>query len=284
MNPAELQRTSRLLRETGKELYGLDLTGYHQLYIERRLNYFAVRYGLNNGSSLVDLLVNQPGIIQELQKELNIGYTTLFRDPTFFLKFTELIRRQIEQNGHARIWHAGCSKGHEVFSLLMLLEEKGLADQCKIYATDINVKHLNHAERGVITTIELQDSVRRYLASGGNQHPGNYFKTTGNNAILQHNFLRKIRFGIHDLGKDLPFHQFDFILCRNVFIYYQPYYQKKLLKCITKSLQPGGYIGLSPSENIEEMTREFDLDCFDRHLNIYKSVVTCKNETEIRNK
>ena len=37
-----------------------------------------------------------------------------------------------------RIWHAGCSTGEEVYSMAILLEEEGLYDRSRIYATDIN--------------------------------------------------------------------------------------------------------------------------------------------------
>ena len=47
-----------------------------------------------------------------------------------------------------RIWHAGCSTGEEVYSLAILLEEEGLYERCRIYATDINEAVLRTAQRG----------------------------------------------------------------------------------------------------------------------------------------
>lgn len=270
ISPSELQRTGSIFREAGKVLYDLDFDGYRQLYLERRLNHIALRHGITKGSAMVDLLVNQPGLVDELRKELNIGYTTFFRDPGFFLRATEIIRRKLENQKTVHIWHAGCSKGHEVYSLIMLLQEQGLVERCRIYATDINPSHLQEAERGVISIDDLQAGIKPYLTSGGTDHIGNHFTVTGDTAIFRHDLLSRIKFGRHDLGKDAPFQQFDFISCRNVFIYYQPFYQKKLLKCITSSLLEDGFLGLSSSEKIEDSLSAFNLSCYDHHLNIYK--------------
>lgn len=277
ISPTDLQRTSSIFREAGKVLYDVNLDGYHQLYLERRLNHLALRHGITKGSAMVDLLVNQPGLVDELKKELHIGYTTFFRDPAFFLRATELIRRKLDQQNTVHIWHAGCSRGHEVYSLIMLLKEQELLDRCIIYATDINPKHLAEAERGIVSTDDILTAVKPYLTSGGNHHIGHHFTISGSKAIFRHELLRKIKFGRHDLGKDLPFQQFDFISCRNVFIYYQSFYQKKLLQCITASLKEEGYLGLSPAEKLEDCEAAFNLNCFDYHLNIYKKNGDCKN-------
>nr|HNI27149.1 CheR family methyltransferase [Leptospiraceae bacterium] len=109
---------------------------------------------------------------------------------------------------------------------------------------------------------------------------GNYFNIAGQHAILRHKLIKKVKFGIHDLSKDAPFQKFDIILCRNVFIYYQPFFQKKLLSCIVASMKKESYLGLSPSENIEESGEALGLICFDRHLNIYKSGNSCKEESK----
>jgi chemotaxis protein methyltransferase CheR len=45
-----------------------------------------------------------------------------------------------------RIWHAGCSTGEEVYSMAVLLEEEGLYDRCRLYATDMNESVLARAQ------------------------------------------------------------------------------------------------------------------------------------------
>ncbi len=39
---------------------------------------------------------------------------------------------------YVRVWNAGCSTGEETYSLAIVLEEEGLLDRTRIYATDMN--------------------------------------------------------------------------------------------------------------------------------------------------
>lgn len=269
INAGELYRARIEIREVARELYNLDLKGYHDLFLERRLNHLAMRYGIRKGSLLLDFLLNKPDMADEIRKELNIGYTRLYRDPAFFLKIVQLIRKKIEKQGIAHIWHAGCSRGHEVYSLIIRLEEEGLLKDCRIYATDVNPDALTQAKKGIIPLTDIQQGIRDYLYAGGKSHLGQHFHFSHGSAFLKNGLLNKIKFARHDLSKDAIFQKFDFILCRNVFIYYQPFFQKKLLTRISEGLLPGGFLGMTPGESIDEMARELQLKSFDKHLNIY---------------
>ena len=68
-----------------------------------------------------------------------------------------------------RIWHAGCSTGEEVYSMAILLQEEGLYDRCRIYATDINEVVLQQARSGHLPARPRCRSTRaNYLNAGGN--------------------------------------------------------------------------------------------------------------------
>ena len=58
--------------------------------------------------------------------------------PGFFLAFRRQVVPLLRTYPFIRIWQAGCSTGEEVYSLAILLQEEGLYDRCRIYATDIN--------------------------------------------------------------------------------------------------------------------------------------------------
>ena len=55
-------------------------------------------------------------------------------------------------------------------------------------------------------------------------------------------------FALHNFLKDPPFGKMDFISCRNVLIYMEPYLQKKALTTFHYSLNPKGFLLLGKSE------------------------------------
>ena len=70
---------------------------------------------------------------------LSVSVTSMFRDPGVL---PGLPRARCCPSCApiplVRIWHAGCATGEEVYSLAILLQEEGLYDRSRIYATDMN--------------------------------------------------------------------------------------------------------------------------------------------------
>ena len=219
-----------------------------------------------------DLIINQPHIAQELQKELQITYTRLFREPAFFRKVIQLAKVIQHKKSGIRIWHAGCSNGSEAYSLAILLKEENILDKCIIYATDINRKALTQARRGVLSIKDIQSTIGDYSTAGGKYHLTEYFNFNGESAVLKTSILNQIQFAKHELGKDHPFNEFDIIICRNMLIYYQNFHQQKLVAAMKNSLFSGGYLGLSNCESLDEIA-EKNLKSIDTGQNIYQYLV-----------
>ena len=76
--------------------------------------------------------------MERLLLDLSVNVTAMFRDPGFYQAFREKVVPLLRTYPFIRIWHAGCSTGEEVYSMAILLEEEGLLDRARIYATDIN--------------------------------------------------------------------------------------------------------------------------------------------------
>ena len=89
-----------------------------------------------------------PTAMERLLLDLSVNVTAMFRDPTFYLAFREQVVPLLRTYPFIRIWHAGCSTGEEVYSMAILLEEEGLYDRARIYATDINDVVLQQAKAG----------------------------------------------------------------------------------------------------------------------------------------
>ena len=87
--------------------------------------------------------------MERLLLRLSVNVTSMFRDPGFFLALRDKVMPHLRTYPFVRIWHAGCSTGEEVYSMAILLQEEGLYDRCRIYATDINEVGLQRARDGI---------------------------------------------------------------------------------------------------------------------------------------
>ena len=126
--------------------HGYDFRSYAPGSLKRRLWRRVELEGLATLSALQDRVLHDARCLERLLADLSINVTAMFRDPGFFLSFREKVIPLMRTYPFVRVWNAGCSTGEEVFSMAILLEEEGLGDRSRIYATDINEHVLNKAQ------------------------------------------------------------------------------------------------------------------------------------------
>ncbi|WP_068792704.1 CheR family methyltransferase [Brevibacillus laterosporus] len=234
---------------------GVDFTGYKRDGIIRRIER---RMKINNKQSLEEYLQYLEETQEEqgaLQKDMLINVTHFFRDQEAFnIVKANVIPKIIENkqaNGeqHVRIWVAGCSTGEEAYSLAMLFDEylckKEITLDVRIFATDLDKEAINYAAQGVYPASIEKDISKDLL--------DRYFEKQGDAYHIIKNIRRMIVFAPHNIIKDPPFVNMDFITCRNMMIYFQPDVQKKVLSLFHFALHPKGYLFLGPSESIGKL-------------------------------
>ena len=147
---AELERIEiELLLEGIFRHYGFDFRAYAYASIRRRLWKRIEDEDLSSVSQLQALVLHDEAAMERLVLDLSISVTAMFRDPDFYKVFREEVVPLLRTYPFIRIWHAGCSTGEEVYSTAIVLEEEGLLDRSRIYATDINGVVLQQARAGI---------------------------------------------------------------------------------------------------------------------------------------
>jgi chemotaxis protein methyltransferase CheR len=174
----------------------------------------------------------------------------MFRDPSFYLAFRSVAVPLLRTYPFIRIWHAGCSTGEEVYSMAILLQEEGLYDRCRIYATDINEAVLKQAKAGIFPLERMQDYTQKYQQAGGNRSFSEYYTSGYEHAIFSSSLKQNIVFSQHNLVGDGPFNQFNVILCRNVLIYFNKILQQRVQSLFYTSLIRFGILGLGCQETL----------------------------------
>ena len=213
---------------------------------------------------LIRHIKKDPEYIDKIVKEITVNTTELFRDFATWQTLKHRILPKLKDNETINIWHAGCSTGQEVYSMLIVLSELNLLDKARIYATDINVDAIDTAKKGVykfrfnMTYLDAFDKVMKenpYNYDEYNDIPyAKFFEIDkSQDTIRMKQFLReKPVFKKHDLVKsdNIFYTKFDLILCRNVMIYFNNKLQNKVFELFHKSLNEGGYLILGIHESI----------------------------------
>src|SRR5947209_1258271 len=165
----------QLLLEGVFRRYGFDFREYARASLKRRLWRRVYAERLETIAQLLDRLLHDPSSMERLLLDLSINVTAMFRDPSFYVALREKVVPFLRTYPFTRIWAAGCSTGEEVYSLAIVLQEEGLYDRTRIYATDINETVLERARAGVFPLDKMREYTENYIRAGGKRAFSEYY-------------------------------------------------------------------------------------------------------------
>jgi len=230
--------------------YDCDYRDYAYTSIRRRIRHRMILEQCSDLSVFCNRALQDAKLREKLVSDFSLQVTSMFRDPTFFRAFRQLVVPWLKELSYIRIWHAGCATGEEVYSMAILLSEEGLLDKCRIYATDIHEQALHKARRGCVNVHTMQAYTRNYIQSGGCEEFSKYYKITGQEAYFQQELLSRVVFARHNLATDHSFHRFHVIICRNVMIYFNSKLRERVHKLFVESLGDQGFLALGRKESL----------------------------------
>ena len=269
----ELERLEiELLLEGIYRHYGFDFRSYAYASIRRRLWRRIEAEGLKTVSSLQDRLLHEPAMMERVLLDLSINVTAMFRDPTFYLAFRQKVVPLLRTYPFIRIWHAGCSTGEEVYSMAILLEEEGLYERARIYATDINEVVVHRARAGIFPLERMQEYTENYIRAGGTRSFSEYYVAKYDGALFSPALQRNVVFSQHNLVTDRSFAEFNVILCRNVLIYFDRDLQMRVHGLFHESLVHLGILCLGSKETLRLSNYEGSYEELSGAEKIYRKV------------
>jgi len=196
------------------------------------------------------------GEFLEMVDALTTNKTNFFREPSHF----EFLESEIlpAMTGAVRIWSAGCSTGEEPYTLAMLLNDNvpnATQRDIRILATDISHRVLGAARAGMFAEEAMAGVPVEML--------GKYWvrRTAADRRVTFEavpSLRRLIHFARLNLMEYWPMQgPFDFIMCRNVMIYFDKETQQRLVERLWAMLRPGGYLFVGHSESLTGLTHRF---------------------------
>ena len=259
-----------LLLEAVNRHYGFDFTGYALGSLRRRLWRQAAEEGVRSISGLQERVLHDPEAMERLLAGLSVNVTTMFRDPSFYVAFREQVVPLLRTYPFIRIWNAGCSTGEETYSLAILLEEEGLYERARIYATDFNAEVLRAARAGELPLDRMREYTQNYLRAGGTKEFSAYYSVDGAAARLDERLSANVVFAQHNLASDRSFNEFNVILCRNVLIYFGRELQRKVHNLFYESLARFGVLALGQKETLRFTDVDDCYEVLDEREKIYR--------------
>jgi len=252
--------------------YGFDFRSYAYASIRRRIWRRIEAEGLTTISTLQDRLLHEPAMMEKVLLDLSINVTAMFRDPTFYLAFRKQVVPLLRTYPFIRIWHAGCSTGEEVYSMAILLEEEGLYERARIYATDINEVVVHRARAGIFPLERMQEYTENYIRAGGARSFSEYYVAKYDGALFAPALQRNVVFSQHNLVTDRSFAEFNVILCRNVLIYFDRELQMRVHGLFHESLVHLGILCLGSKETLRLSEYESSYEELSGPERIYRKV------------
>lgn len=271
-NPELEQIEIELLLEGIYQHYGFDFRSYAYASIRRRLWKRIEAEGLTTISALQDRVLHDSDLMERLLLDLSINVTAMFRDPGFYRVFRDQVVPTLRTYPFIRIWHAGCATGEEVYSMAILLEEEGLYERSRIYATDINEVVLQKAKSGIFPIDRMQEYTENYIAAGGKRSFSDYYIAKYDGALFHPALTKNVVFSQHNLVTDRSFSEFNVILCRNVLIYFDKTLQARVLTLFYDSLAMFGVLALGSKESLRFSPYEECYEQINGREKIYRKV------------
>lgn len=251
MNEADVEQIEiGLLLEGIHRRWGYDFRHYSYASLKRRLDRARTDAGVKRFTELLDLLLHDQSAFDHFLRHMSITVTEMFRDPPFYRAVRDSVVPTLKTYPFAKIWHAGCATGEEVYSMAILLHEENFLERVRIYATDFNKDSLDTAEKGIYPMAKIEGHAANYVASGG-KHGLNRYYSSGYNLAKMKDFLKdRITFSYHNLVTDGVFGEMNLISCRNVLIYFDKTLQDRVLSLFADSLRYGGFLCLGSKETL----------------------------------
>ena len=231
--------------------YNYDFRHYALASMKRTLVHAMNRMGCHTLTVLQEKVLHDTECFYDLLQSLTIPVSEMFRDPTYFLALREKVIPHLKTYPSLKIWIAGCSTGEEAYSLAILLQEEDLLERTILYATDINQRSLEKAEKGVLGEDAIPKFIQNYQESGGKLSPSDYYTVSFNSVTFNSALKKNITFTDHSLVTDAVFSETQLISCRNVLIYFDRDLQDRVFGLFHESLCRKGFLGLGLQETIQ---------------------------------
>lgn len=222
---------------------GLDERAYRSDAIRRRVPASLRKLRVGSEAEAKALLEKKPELVQVAVDSFLIGVTEFFRDRGVFEALrTEVLPELLRERKSLRIYSAGVSEGHELYSMAMLLGEAGVLDRSELLGVDCRPEAIARAQIGCFDADDFEKMEGHWRKT--------YFGNDPNNSgwCVKPELKERIRWCEGDLFSFSAERLWDIILFRNVAIYFDNDHASIAWERLHSQLAPGGFMITGPAD------------------------------------
>ncbi len=188
-----------------------------------------------------ELEKGSPGSRELLIKYITTNHTYFFREAEHFTHLVEDVKQK--GGSSVTIWCAASSTGEEPYSIAMSLLDEGISN-FKILASDLDRSVLEEFNEGIYHDNRFIKTTKYQKLKYFTKESEGVFKIRSE--LRKHICIKRLNL-MDDLSFDQPF---DYIFCRNVFIYFDDASRQKTLAMLAKNLRSGGKLYIGHTETL----------------------------------
>jgi chemotaxis protein methyltransferase CheR len=233
-----------------REATGINLTAVKKALVVARLG-SRLRQRQAPSFAAYYTILTDPTESVELQTAIDLittNETSFFREPAHFELLKELAHRS---SGPFRVWSAASSSGEEAYTIAMVLADVLGTAEWEVLGTDISLRVLERARRGLYpldrSTPIPQDYLHRFCLKGKGTYDGSF--------LVAKPLRDRVNFLQVNLCKPLPeLGSFDVVFLRNILIYFEHAQKRTVVESIVGALKPGAILITGHSESLNGVT------------------------------
>ena len=178
---------------------------------------------------------------QEVLNIITVNETFFFREVRELEWLVSFIK---ESTGLFKVLSLPCSSGEEVYSILILLEEQGVdLSRVELVGYDLNTVMLERAAKALYSERSVHNLTEE-------QKQKYFFKNSNGNYEVVSRLKERVRFQQKNIFELSGKNEFDIILSRNMFIYFDEEKRNSATDIIVNLLKEGGHFIKGHADNI----------------------------------
>jgi chemotaxis protein methyltransferase CheR len=235
-----------------QKVHKYDFSNFALTSFKYSLEKVIAKNGLLTAENLFRKISEDPAFFDTFLHDFFVPSTEMFRDPSLWRWLREEYFPNLPERHYDnfKIWIPQCVSGAELYTLCILLKELKLLEKVKIFASVYSKKNIEFIQSGKYPVKKLEVSIENYKRFKGSAQLDDYYSMVDNEVCRDASLIKSVEFIEDDIYFSKAPQNVKLILFRNVMIYYNPTFQKKVLEKMNKTLSASGNLIIGTMEDI----------------------------------